>query len=382
MRDLTLLRRSRTDRRVAGVAGGLGRHLDIDPIILRVGFVVLAFFGGAGLLLYAAGWLLLPEDGDEHGRLDLDPRTRSVALVGVGVLGGLLVIGDAWAGPGWFPWPLLLIGLIAWLVLSNRDRRRERRAAAYPGTPGATASDPVASGPAASDPVGNAAAGGSAAAGGPPSGYLPPPAPPRWTRDPRKRGPKLFWFTMALAALAVGTLGIVDTAGASVADSAYPALVLAVVAVMLVVGAFYGRAGGLILVGLIALLVTVIATLDRYDGREVDERPTSAAEVEAEYWNSAGEMRIDLRSVADLDALDGRTIDVGGTIGKVEVIVPDGLDVEVSAEVGGPGSIRLFGDEREGIDVRDSARIDGGVGVPEVTIEAHISVGEIEVTQR
>ena len=40
--------------KVAGVAGGLARHLDIDPVILRVAFVVLTFFGGVGLLLYVA----------------------------------------------------------------------------------------------------------------------------------------------------------------------------------------------------------------------------------------------------------------------------------------------------------------------------------------
>ena len=63
MRDLRRLRRSATDRKIAGVAGGLGRHLDVDPTVLRVLFVVAAFFGGAGLLLYGALWLLVPEDG-------------------------------------------------------------------------------------------------------------------------------------------------------------------------------------------------------------------------------------------------------------------------------------------------------------------------------
>ena len=72
VRDLGRLRRTTADRKVAGVAGGLARHLDIDPLILRVGFVVLAFFGGAGLILYAAGWALVPEDGPR-------PRRRSTS---------------------------------------------------------------------------------------------------------------------------------------------------------------------------------------------------------------------------------------------------------------------------------------------------------------
>ena len=61
--DLGRLRRSTDDRRIAGVAGGLARHLDIDPIIVRVALVVLVFFGGSGLLLYGAIWLLVPEEG-------------------------------------------------------------------------------------------------------------------------------------------------------------------------------------------------------------------------------------------------------------------------------------------------------------------------------
>ena len=65
LRDFERLRRSTTDRKIAGVAGGLGRHLNIDPTILRVLFVVLVFFGGAGLLLYGAAWLVVPEEGSD-----------------------------------------------------------------------------------------------------------------------------------------------------------------------------------------------------------------------------------------------------------------------------------------------------------------------------
>ena len=72
VRDLGRLRRSRTDRKVAGVAGGLARHLDIDPVILRVAFVVLVFFGGAGLILYAA-WVLGTILGVAFGDVIGDP---------------------------------------------------------------------------------------------------------------------------------------------------------------------------------------------------------------------------------------------------------------------------------------------------------------------
>src|SRR6478735_1979406 len=58
LKDYRQLRRSAVDRKVAGVAGGLGRHLDVDPLIIRVLFVVLVFFGGSGLLVYGVLWPL------------------------------------------------------------------------------------------------------------------------------------------------------------------------------------------------------------------------------------------------------------------------------------------------------------------------------------
>jgi phage shock protein PspC (stress-responsive transcriptional regulator) len=53
---------SRSERKIAGVCGGLGEFLDVDPILFRVTFVVLAFFGGLGIVLYIALWLVMPEE--------------------------------------------------------------------------------------------------------------------------------------------------------------------------------------------------------------------------------------------------------------------------------------------------------------------------------
>lgn len=54
--------RSSTDRMIAGVAGGLAEYFGIDPIIMRILFVVLAIFGGGGIILYLICWILMPED--------------------------------------------------------------------------------------------------------------------------------------------------------------------------------------------------------------------------------------------------------------------------------------------------------------------------------
>ena len=389
MRDLTRLRRSTTDRHVAGVAGGLGRHLDIDPVIIRVAFVVLTFFGGAGLVAYGALWLLVPEDDTDEAVFDLDARTRNVALIGVGILAALLTVGDVWGGPNWFPWPLIFLGLIAWALFTTRDRRRRRRAArggwtpppagyhqrgtmsGWVGAPGA----PTAAASATVPPTGPAA----------PMGPTGPQywSPPRRPRDPRKAGPILFWFTIALIALAEGVLGTLDLAGVPVVDSAYPALALGITAVMLLVGAFYGRAGGLILVGLIATLFTVGATVaGEYDGGRIDKAPLTAAQVENEYSLGSGEVIVDLSRVRDIENLDGRDIEVHAGMGRVEVVLPDGVDVAIDAHTNGPGHLSILGGDKGGVNVEERASVDGGVGAPQLDLEAWVGIGEVEVSTR
>src|SRR6476660_6491553 len=144
IRDLGRIRRTTSDRRVAGVAGGLARHLDIDPLIVRVAFVVLTFFGGVGLLLYIACWLLVPEDGSDWGRIQLDRRSRAVALVLVGALALVILVSHGWWGSG-YPWGLLAIAGVVALVATQLPRR-DREAGAPTDVPSPAAVPPVADG--------------------------------------------------------------------------------------------------------------------------------------------------------------------------------------------------------------------------------------------
>ena len=381
VRDLGRLRRSRTDRKVAGVAGGLGRHLDVDPLVLRVAFVVLVFFGGAGLILYAAAWLLVPEDGAPRAPFNLDERSRTVALVIAGAVAAFALIGDSW-GAFWFPWPLAVAALVAiWLLTRNGSKDPTPPPPAPPYGPtypqGYPPVPPVQENPYAAtsqQPVPHYPA-------SPPPPYV-PPVPAR-TPNPRKRGPILFWFTMALLALSEGILGIVDLAGASVAGSAYPALAVGITGLMLVVGAFFGRAGGLILAGLVATAALGVATAsEHWDSDQIRETPTAAATVENRYRVDVGELVLDLRQVSDLGSLDGRTVRVEGGVGRLEVILPAGLATTVSADVDGPGNINLFGEETGGIGVTKHDSEGFGSSDPEVNIDAHLGVGEIEVRYR
>jgi phage shock protein PspC (stress-responsive transcriptional regulator) len=59
------LYRSRTDRKLAGVCGGLGEYFNVDPTLVRVLFVLATLAGGPGLLLYIVLWLVMPEASDE-----------------------------------------------------------------------------------------------------------------------------------------------------------------------------------------------------------------------------------------------------------------------------------------------------------------------------
>lgn len=386
MKDLGRLRRSITDRHVAGVAGGLARHLDVDVIIIRVALVVGVFFGGAGLIAYVGAWLLVPEEGTDDQPLGLDVRSRSLALAGVGVLALLSAVGD-WAGAFWFPWPLAIVAAIVIWFLNRKDRSTPRSGYGYagPAAPGAeqqpdhTAGlDPAGWDQTGWDQTGWDQAGWQQTAWQQPEAYA---RAPRQYRHPRRRGPILFNSTMALICLAIGALGVSDIYGLDVVPSAYPALALGIIAAMLVVGAFWGRAGGLIALGLVAALATAATTAtSSFPDDRLTYAPTSAAEVRDSYDLGGGELTLDLSDVSDVDALDGRAVTVDGVGGRVEVVVPDGMDVTVRTDLFA-GDSRVFDERRDGLDVNLDGFRDGGDEVPDMSITIDLFAGEVIVRE-
>jgi len=56
------LYRSKNDRKLSGVCGGLGEYTGIDANVVRVLFIVLAVLGGAGLIIYLAMWIIVPQE--------------------------------------------------------------------------------------------------------------------------------------------------------------------------------------------------------------------------------------------------------------------------------------------------------------------------------
>lgn len=389
LRDYSQLRRSVTDRKVAGVAGGLGRHLNVDPTILRVAFVVLAFFGGAGLLLYGVLWLFVPEEGRDKAVIATSAGSRNAIIVVAGVLAALLLLGDSWGHLG-FPWPLAVVAIVVLLLLMNRDKSVSATYNPPPGPdsgvqPGAA----PPSGPGTDAPTQPAPDAPPYTAPAPYSGAVPPataPYPVQQPPAPRPdRGPKLFWFTVALLAVALGALGLYDVAVGSVVDSAYPALALAVIGVMLVVGAWFGRPGGLIALGVVATvaLLATSASQPRWAGdRVVNETPTRATQVQSGYFVPAGSLHVDMSNIHDVARLDGRTIDVHANAGEIVVTLPEGVDADINADVSGAGEVTVLDETRNGVgNISVDRSVEGGPNAPHINLNVDIAVGDIEVRQ-
>jgi phage shock protein C len=126
------LRRSSDNRVVAGVCGGLGEYLGVDPVLIRIAAVVLVFVGGAGLVAYLVAWLVMPaaaEGGsvarprrpafpDDNGRAGVIAGAVLVAV------GGLLLV-DLVAPVSIdhrYLWPLLLIVVGATIIARGSGR--------------------------------------------------------------------------------------------------------------------------------------------------------------------------------------------------------------------------------------------------------------------
>ncbi len=430
---LRSLRRSRSDRVLAGVCGGIGRSLGLDPLLVRVVVAVLIVFGGAGVLLYAAGWLLLAED---DGRPSVADRAFRGTPAGVGtrrpllgavVLTVVVVVAVLGVAGGWDGTVLLvlaLVGLFVWL-----DRRgttplpypsaptggtspyaatvtASGETTGYPAGPQPTASYPPASFPTAASPTASfptaPPTGGSSAAGatsyaptpgtgttppgyGPPTATWPVPAPVP-PRPPRQRS-VLLPATLSVALIALGALAAVDGRGdVSVPSAAYPALALAVVGLGLVVGARYGRSRLLIAVGLLLALATSAASAaDRIDvpqGGDVNQvvRPALVADIPARASFRTGTVTYDLSALDLASATSPTTMDIEIGAGEIVVVVPPDVDVTVNAHVG-VGEVELLGRVDDGVGVDRSVSDVGpdgpGGGTIDLTLDA--GVGNLEV---
>ena len=122
------LERSSSDRVIAGVSGGLGRYFDLNPTFFRLGFVVLTLLGGAGILIYLAALLVVPDEGKGQSiaaEILSRRRERPWPFVGLGLaavaLAVLLSRATIWPAAG-FGWVLVLLAGLAILWTSDASR--------------------------------------------------------------------------------------------------------------------------------------------------------------------------------------------------------------------------------------------------------------------
>ena len=123
--DARRVRRSRQDRVIGGVCGGLAQYLQVDPVLLRIAAVALALSGGAGVVAYIVAWILIPEaTGPEPAPSERVENRHGLAVAAGAALvavGGLLLLNQV---VPWFNaaivWPIMVVIVGALILISAR----------------------------------------------------------------------------------------------------------------------------------------------------------------------------------------------------------------------------------------------------------------------
>lgn len=326
------------DRKIGGVAAALGHRYGLDPVLLRVAFVVATFFSGAGIALYLLGWLLLPEQpGEVSGAESVLGRGQSSMSPVLTVLLGLALIPLTGMVFGGSPFGLIGLALaVAAIFLLHRHR------AGSGGLPPAGTTGRPTSGIAEAGQVGTGQTDAASPPPADPPGWdplgaapfawdLPEPAPTPAPAEPAPRPPrsKVTPITLGFALLVGGiatafwpTLSLVHTV----------ALVLGVIGLGLLVGSVVHGGRGLIGIAIpLAVLTWVLHAVPVSDFTTGDRewRPLTVAEVTPRYTVGAGNGLLDL---SELRLADEQTVQTAVSVGagNARVLLPAEVDVEVS----------------------------------------------------
>lgn len=318
------LRRSATDVKIAGVCGGIAARWNVDPVLVRVGCVLLALSGGVGLVLYVAAWLLIPVEGTSTSLIDDRlgdqarrwPREVRIVAVVLACLVSFAVLGSV--SPFGFG-PALILALIWYFgYYRTKIRRTPPPVSSIPPAgpqPGESLPHfPSYAGPptafteaaeawrqriAATQQAGNSPEGpearryavpdpaedrgepegwlGTAADSGTPADraaflahpdpvgiYQPEPAaaaaPVPVTIAETRPARRLRLVGLIALGLVLTGLGVADAQGAPLSPATYLAAALGVIGLVLIAATWLGRARGVLPVGILLALVTVSVT--------------------------------------------------------------------------------------------------------------------------
>ena len=352
------LTRRTEGKMLGGVATGLGDYFGIDPVIFRIGFVLAAFAGGAGILAYLLAWVVIPEaatgtsEAERALRIVDKNRTRTWLGIGLLVLGALMLVDQvAWWNPALFwGFALIAIGVILFRTDTSNAAPEETLAPKAETEPTATSEDT---------------------------------AKQAQATVVRRDRSVLGWLSVGSSLIAVGVASVLVEADLiSLEAGQFFGIALAILGAGLILGAWWGRSRALIVIGVLLLPLTIASTAARapFEGG-VGERfytPQSTDQVRTEYRLGAGEMSIDF---TEMD-FSGQAINTEASVvaGRLEVIVPSDVTVDVNGHVG-VGEIRLFDRVQDGAELDVTALAEGSATGGSLNLDLETSFGEIVVTQ-
>jgi phage shock protein PspC (stress-responsive transcriptional regulator) len=331
------LTRPQEGRWLGGVCAALARYFDLNPLIYRIAFAALALAGGTGILLYAAAWLVIPEEGTEDSIASeaiKNHRDRPGMLVGIGLLGfgAILWLSSVhwWPSPGNL-WLAAALGgaAIVWWQTRGRDR---------------------------------AAAPGEAA--------------------PRRRsfGPP----AAALLIAGFGAVAIIDAATGASIDWRFVFGAAAVALGALVAGGIaMGRPiGAVVALGFVVLALLAVSAIVRvplFAG--VGDRavhPATLTSVHDRYRLGIGNLDVNL---SDVRFPTGEThVKATLGVGDLTIRVPQDVTVEVDARASA-GQVTLFGHANDGTSVHDRATRAGATPGRVLVLDARVGLGQVEVVR-
>ncbi|MEV4731990.1 PspC domain-containing protein [Saccharopolyspora sp. NPDC049426] len=368
--------------KAAGVSAAIARRYGVDPILVRVSFVVLTFYGGAGIVMYMLGWLLFPKEaaplpGQTTPRRE-PTRTWIAAVLVVLLFPGMLWMINSMAVLG------LAAGPIALYFLHRNQGDRQVTGTENP-PPQATPTGentwvypgvaPQQQTPPAWDPLGAA----------PFAWDLPEPHEPE---PPQPEDRRFRWYNPAALLVTFVCTTVIASMGAP--TYFVLATALGLLGVAMVIGAFLhvGRWPIVIAVPLtmIALLASVvhqerISDMVATDFAIGDARfvPTSVSQVLPNYNRSAGTIDLDL---SQLQISSGQVVHTSANVGAghVQIRVPSTVDVraECAADVGEVNCLNRYAN---GPELHQAITDQGpdGPGGGEIVLTATAGTGNVEV---
>jgi phage shock protein PspC (stress-responsive transcriptional regulator) len=400
---------------LGGVAGGIAQTYGFDPALVRIVIAAaMVFTVGTAFAAYVVAWIVIPEDDGRALADDFKTRARHhrrdrhrLPWIGIGlVIAGLFALGDTWhPGPARVLGPLALLAAGAAILLYRHDRDATEVVPPYaptsPTPPAASASasvdvDPddaadvgdVSTASAATDTTDEVSAVDTTATtrsayetqSWPATPTPPiPPALPRLPRRPRERS-ILGRLTLSALLLLAGVAWMADLTGATQVNPGFVlALALGIVGAALVAGAWFGRALGLIGLGVVltaACCVVAAINVPLRGGIGAHTyRPATAADVRSRYELAIGNLVVDL---SQLPADSPRQhITVRNGVGQARITVPYDADVTVHARVDA-GHLSLFDQPGDGgWHARDTVHV-VGTGV-HIDIDAQVGFGQVKV---